>query len=137
MPRYIDTSKVTIPEGFFEGLNVPKLLEWLNNQPTADVVPKSELSILAVQNMALAQARHDMQIRLENERELSRALTSEIEKAARNKVAREIIAEIEKLILRYFNDDWYTVPDMHCDIEKLKKKYTEGETDDNKIDSNL
>ena len=38
MARYIDTSKVTIPEGFFEDLNVPKLLEWLNNQPTADVV---------------------------------------------------------------------------------------------------
>lgn len=34
---YIDTSKVTIPKGFFEDLNVPKLLEWLNNQPTADV----------------------------------------------------------------------------------------------------
>ena len=43
MPRYIDTSKVTIPEGFFEDLNVPKLLKWLNNQPTADVVPKSEV----------------------------------------------------------------------------------------------
>ena len=36
----IDTSKVTIPKGFFEDLNVPKLLEWLNEQPTADVVPR-------------------------------------------------------------------------------------------------
>ena len=35
---YIDTSKVTIPKGFFEDLNVPKLLDWLNSQPTADVV---------------------------------------------------------------------------------------------------
>lgn len=40
---YIDTSKVTIPKGFFEDLNVPKLLDWLNSQPTEDVVPKSEV----------------------------------------------------------------------------------------------
>ena len=40
---YIDTSKVTIPKGFFEDLNVPKLLDWLNSQPTADVAPKSEV----------------------------------------------------------------------------------------------
>jgi ribosome-binding ATPase YchF (GTP1/OBG family) len=39
----IDTSKVTIPKGFFEDLNVPKLLEWLNSQPTADVVPRDEV----------------------------------------------------------------------------------------------
>lgn len=38
----------------------------------------------------------------------------------------EIFGEIEKLILRYYNDGWYTVPDMGCDIEILKKKYTEG-----------
>ena len=38
MARYIDASKVTIPEGFFENLNVPKLLKWLSNQPTADAV---------------------------------------------------------------------------------------------------
>lgn len=46
MARYIDTSKVTIPQGFFEDLNVPKLLKWLNDQPTADVVPKSEVDNL-------------------------------------------------------------------------------------------
>lgn len=34
---YIDTSKITIPKGFFEDLNTPKLLDWLNSQPTADV----------------------------------------------------------------------------------------------------
>lgn len=35
---YIDTSKITIPKGFFEDLNTPKLLDWLNSQPTVDVV---------------------------------------------------------------------------------------------------
>ena len=39
MAKYIDTSKVHIPKGFFNDLNVPKLLDWLNSQPTADVVP--------------------------------------------------------------------------------------------------
>lgn len=39
MARYIDTSKVHIPKGFFNDLNVPKLLDWLNSQPTVDVVP--------------------------------------------------------------------------------------------------
>ena len=38
MARYIDTSKVHIPKGFFNDLNVPKLFDWLNSQPTADVV---------------------------------------------------------------------------------------------------
>lgn len=36
--RYIDINKVTIPIGFFnQDLNVPKLLDWLNSQHTADV----------------------------------------------------------------------------------------------------
>lgn len=38
MARYIDVEKVHIPKGFFEDLNVPKLLNWLKSQPTADVV---------------------------------------------------------------------------------------------------
>lgn len=38
MARYIDVEKVHIPKGFFKDLNVPKLLNWLKSQPTADVV---------------------------------------------------------------------------------------------------
>ena len=38
MARYIDVEKVHIPKGFFKDLNVPKLLDWLKSQPTADVV---------------------------------------------------------------------------------------------------
>lgn len=52
---FIDTEKITIPKGFFDDLNVPKLLAWLNTQPTADVVEvvrcekciHGEVSILA------------------------------------------------------------------------------------------
>lgn len=39
----IDTSKISIPIGFFEDLNVPKLFKWLYEQPTADVVPRDEV----------------------------------------------------------------------------------------------
>ena len=45
--------------------------------------------------------------------------------APKSEVAREIFEEIEKLILRYYNDEWYTVPDLGCDVEILKKKYAE------------
>lgn len=38
MAKYIDVSKVAIPKDFFNDLNVPKLLDWLNSQPAADVV---------------------------------------------------------------------------------------------------
>lgn len=37
MARYIDADKITIPKGFFNGLNTSKLLDWINKQPTADV----------------------------------------------------------------------------------------------------
>lgn len=41
MARYIDTQKVTVPSGFFnKDLGVPDLLNWLEAQPTADVVPR-------------------------------------------------------------------------------------------------
>lgn len=36
--RYIDINKISIPKGFFNDLNVPKLFDWLNSQPAADVV---------------------------------------------------------------------------------------------------
>ena len=36
--RYIDINKVRIPKGFFNDLNVPKVYDWLDSQPIADVV---------------------------------------------------------------------------------------------------
>lgn len=38
MERYIDISDLHIPEGIFQGVNVPKLLDWLESLPPADVV---------------------------------------------------------------------------------------------------
>lgn len=37
MPRYIDISDLHIPEGIFQGVNVPKLLAWLESITPADV----------------------------------------------------------------------------------------------------
>ena len=37
MARYIDISDLHIPEGIFQGVNVPKLLAWLESLPAADV----------------------------------------------------------------------------------------------------
>lgn len=37
--RLIDADALKLPQGFFETVdNVPKFFEWLNEQPTADVV---------------------------------------------------------------------------------------------------
>lgn len=39
MARYIiDTEKITIPAGFFNDLNVPKLFKWLKSQASVEVV---------------------------------------------------------------------------------------------------
>ena len=37
MARYIDISDLHIPEGIFQGVNVPKLLAWLESITPADV----------------------------------------------------------------------------------------------------
>ena len=42
--KYVDTNKIEIPKGFFNDLNVPKFFQWLNDLPTANVVPKSEVA---------------------------------------------------------------------------------------------
>lgn len=41
MPRYINIDKITIPKGFFDDLNVPKLFKWLESQEIV-VLPKEE-----------------------------------------------------------------------------------------------
>ena len=46
--------------------------------------------------------------------------------APRVELAREIFEEIEKLILRYYNETYYTVSEMECGIAILKEKYTKG-----------
>lgn len=112
MPRYIDTSKVRIPEGFFDDLNVPKLLNWLNNQPTAELVPKSEVEKLQeAYNNRLAK---DIQT------------NADFVKYAKAEVAREIFAEIDRLMLDGVIGEKYPAKVINPDkYAELKKKYTE------------
>lgn len=38
MARYINRDEIAIPKGFFNDLNVPKFLQWLDTLPVYDVV---------------------------------------------------------------------------------------------------
>ena len=98
--------------------NYKDLDEVLNDCPTADVVPRSEVEWLEKENA-----------RLLNLSEYNRSAIEQDIADAKAEVAREIFEEIEKLVLRYYNDRWYTVPDMGSDIEILKQKYTEADHD--------
>ena len=83
--------------------------EIMDNLPTADVVPKSEVEKLQNELVIWKQNRFNLYQKLE------------CYEMARQKVAREIFAEIEKLHLHITNDF-----DLRR-YEQLKKKYTEGE----------
>lgn len=43
-----------------------------------------------------------------------------------SEVAREIFAEIQKMVNRYWIYPDYGMPDMEAELAKLKKKYMEG-----------
>ena len=115
MPKYIDISKVTIPKGFFNDLNVPKLFEWLESQPTADVVPRSDFNRLQGQVNRLKKYDEERDIKLHAR------LISETE----IKVTREIFNEIEGYIkhlrkYQYCNEPLAYV--FHI-FDEAKKKY--------------
>lgn len=50
MNKYIDVEKIIIPKEFFEGSNVPMLLDWINHQPVADVRENVKGEWIAVEN---------------------------------------------------------------------------------------
>ena len=122
--------------------------------PTADVVPKSVVAILTAQNMAFEIAKNDLQHRLniyigvenilkDNMGELIKAAIN----GAKQEVAREIFEEIIAAIFYkippkirpIFRSDGRNFDDGYRDgktdafvevlmlIDKLKKKYTEGD----------
>ncbi len=109
---------------------------YIEDHPTADVVPKSEISILAVQNMALAQAKHDLQLQFEEYRKLVRALSGEIEKAVSVKVARDIFEQVDG-ITDLLAKGLVGELEFYDMLAELKKKYTEGETNGNKADTEI
>lgn len=80
------------------------VLKIVHEQPTADVVPKSEVDRVYYNLRAVLEERAE----------------------TKREIAREIFEEIEKLSYRFMNDKHYIFGDMVWDIAELKKKYTEG-----------
>ena len=102
--------------------------------PTADVVPKSEVEELQAEAENLRNANADLALALLYECEPTKEHLSELEKAVREKVAREIFKEIEEVFRQhteggyYLNGAWFPERlDLYTGdaVAELKKKYTE------------
>lgn len=96
------------------------ILNGLESEPTADVVPKSEVEKLKSDLLVWKQNRFNIFQRLE------------CYEMTRQKIAREIFEEIERLIANeclVFKDEngirGYVDASVHYAIAELKKKYTE------------
>jgi hypothetical protein len=111
MARYIDAEKLREKiNPWLDGCVLVMAVESLDEAPTADVVPKSEVEKLNNKLMIWKQDRFNLYQRLE------------LYKMAREKVAREIFEEIEKYM---DEDDGLSVYMTDSDFYELKKKYTE------------
>jgi ADP-dependent phosphofructokinase/glucokinase len=86
----------------------------VQKQPTADVVPKSEVEELKADLEVWKQNRFNIFQRLE------------LYKMTRQEVAREIFAEIDRAV-ENAELEWGTICGVKLCIAELKKKYTEGE----------
>ena len=144
MPNYIDISKVTIPKGFFNDLNVPKLYEWLESQPTEDVVPRSDVEELTKENESLAKTVNEAselirKLRSENnclkayDEERDIQLHQRLVREAKQEFAMEIISEFKNMVINYMKDrDLLLVAFKNAvayvEVE-LKKKYKGKDTD--------
>ena len=128
-----------INKKYYKGLCMARRI--IDEQPAADVVPKSEVDqlkkALEAQDAEYTQALQDKarecnmvidMIRLENRANLALLNSSheqELAKAKRD-IARKVIAEVDLLISKYHLEPYYSVNDMEIDLAELKKKYTKG-----------
>lgn len=121
MARYIDADrfkrnlenamkKMHVINGV-HAVGLEEVIESLNRQPTADVVPKSEFEQLKEYIDDLNDSKEHLCVMLEE---------------ARADVAREIFEEIEKLFGGTTMMWLRTTPWQWEDYEELKKKYVEG-----------
>lgn len=102
------------------------LEEYFAGVPAADVVPRAEVEKWYHEyHIIKDKLRQEKMYHRETEK-LADKYCAELQ-SAKTDTAREIFAEIEKLISRYRYDEWYTVPDLASDVEMLKRKYEEGE----------
>lgn len=133
MPRYIDADALyeklyplDLVDKKLYTINAKAVADAIANTPTADVVPKSEVSILTVQNMALENTKSELQHELNKYKGVENIFKDNMGELimativqAKQELASEIFAEIEKLHLHITNDF-----DLRRYAE-LKKKYTE------------
>ena len=130
MARYIDADKfakrIEVSPAFtnmgYEGQFLKNIvLDLLNNVPTADVAPKSEVEQLRLENSILSQnADTAFQDGLNEAQDL-------YAEQIKTEVAREIFEEIECMLIRYTLEDRYgEYISTHSvdEFVELKKKYT-------------
>ena len=159
MARYIDADKVIkfIKEAndmypfLIDENEKCRVCDLIESQPDADVVPKSELSIIGVQNMALENTNVDLKRRLviaEAVASVAIGKASDMVSESKREVAREIFAEIENTINNELQNNHKVLPQVEFSneiwnrisgrinalqgirdfIAELKKKYTEDQT---------
>lgn len=144
MARYIDA--VTAAEIISEemGIHIGDLVDIFAKIPSADVVPKSNYDNLEYKLLGVM---HSVDKWLDGEElkqdEVNRAVTMRektlrIVENAKSEVAREIFAEIDKIIDKHHSQCYEYEDGDECDtaitylsyvsvdIDELKKKYTEG-----------
>jgi hypothetical protein len=151
--RYIDADslieRIACLSGIFTDeesmLNRLAVLIAIDDAETADVVPKSEVADLKIELKAMRNAANSYKMHYKDAMKTItevRRLATEIKAdlpfhnaKIKAEVAREIFAEIEKIL----SDNWHTDcqmgdciedyydDDIRDDIADLKKKYTEGE----------
>lgn len=97
-----------------------QLLEAILNVPTADVVPKSEVSILTVQNMALEKAKYELQHELNMYKGVENILKDNMGElimaaiaGAKQEVAREICCEIEEEIVAALESNYRALKEWY------------------------
>jgi hypothetical protein len=167
MARYIDADALleNLKKQYGEELgwqctvNMSDVGMMIEDAPTADVVPKSELSIVGVQNMALVNTKEDLQRRLVAVESVASAA---IEKAsdmvieAKREVALEVIEAASEFVRICAEEAKKLADNEEYDLAKsefrgnqigaliilnflakLKKKYTEGETNGNGINKTI
>lgn len=95
----------------------------MSKLPTADVVPKSEVDKLQEETENLRNANAGLALALLYECEPTKEHLSELKKAVREKVAREIFEEIENIFGVHML--WYRFTEnQYQSYLELKKKYT-------------
>jgi hypothetical protein len=134
MARYIDADKVNVKDIYsvHGECYITDVKEWLDEQPTADVVPRAELAVRSFQDAATIDA---LKTELCAIRGAANSLKMYYENG-KTEVAREIFEEIEASIAThaftsksedYADGMFDAIEWVDSKIAELKKKYTEVE----------